>query len=78
MGKKNRKKDRKPSPPSSVDVRDRLTLACDVVQTVVDALAEEYNSQPAAMTLLHYGYEPLAQLRDELEEDAEEEREDDE
>lgn len=56
-----------PHIPTSADteIRDQLALVCDVVLTVVNSL-NDHNSLPAAMTLMHYGLEPLIKIKDEL------------
>jgi len=73
MGKKKDRERARQEAAHTVDMRDQLRLACDVVQTVVDAIGQEHNTQPAAMTLLHYGLEPLLAIHEELEGDADDE-----
>jgi len=64
-----KKKARAPErmPVDFVDLKDRINLVCDVVQTVVDAL-NDHNSLPAAMTLLRHGLYPLIEIKEELSE----------
>jgi hypothetical protein len=49
-----------------VDLQDRISDICDVVQTVGDAIEHEHNTLPAAVTLMKYGLYPLIAMKEEL------------